>query len=217
MSDVLKCMRGYPGGRRSLLLIGSLGERVPARHPTRAVKALANEALGGMSEVFEGMYAAVGRPSIPPERLLKAPLLIALFSIRSDPQLCEQLEYNLMFRWFLDMELDEPAFDPSSFSQSRERLIRYRVGEEFLAAVVKAARSRHLLSTEHFSVDGTLIEAWASMKSFRPKDGPTATRGATSVASGGATTPMPRRPIPRRGWRARAKGGRPSWRTAATC
>ena len=138
------------------------------------MKALADEALASLSEVFDRMYAAVGRPSIPPERLLKAQLLIALFSIRSDRQLCEQLEYNLMYRWFLDMEFDEPAFDPSSFSQNRERLIRHQVGEQFLAAVVKAARSRHLLSTEHFSVDGTLIEAWASMKSFRPKDGPPA-------------------------------------------
>jgi len=138
------------------------------------VKALADEALAGMSEVFDGMYAAVGRPSVPPERLLKAQLLIALFSIRSDRQLCEQLEYNLMYRWFLDMEFDEPAFDPSSFSQNRERLISHRVGEEFLAAVVEAAQRRRLLSDEHFSVDGTLIEAWASMKSFRPKDGPPA-------------------------------------------
>ena len=174
MSDVLKCMRGYPEAQRSLLLIGSLGDRVPAGHPIRAVKALADEALASLGKVFDGMYATLGRPSIPPERLLKAQLLIALFSIRSDRQLCEQLEYNLMFRWFLDMEFDEPAFDPSSFSQNRERLIKHRVGEEFLAAVVKAARSRHLLSTEHFSVDGTLIEAWASMKSFRPKDGPPA-------------------------------------------
>ena len=170
----MKCMRGYPEAQRSLLLIGSLGERVPAGHPIRAVKALADEALASLGKVFDGMYATLGRPSIPPERLLKAQLLIALFSIRSDRQLCEQLEYNLMFRWFLEMEFDEPAFDPSSFSQNRERLIKHRVGEEFLAAVVKAARSRHLLSTEHFSVDGTLIEAWASMKSFRPKDGPPA-------------------------------------------
>jgi len=169
---VLGFMRGHAESQGSLLLIGSLDDRVPTGHPIRAVKALADKALAGMSEVFDGMYATLGRPSVPPERLLKAQLLIALFSIRSDRQLCEQLEYNLMYRWFLDMEFDEPAFDPSSFSQNRERLIRHRVGEQFLAAVVKAARSRHLLSTEHFSVDGTLIEAWASMKSFRPKDGP---------------------------------------------
>ena len=141
-------MRGHPESQRSLLLIGALGDRVPAGHPIRAVKVLADEALASLGKVFDGMYAALGRPSIPPERLLKAQLLIALFSICSDRQLCEQLEYNLMFRWFLDMEFDEPAFDASSFSQNRERLIRHRVGEEFLAAVVKAARSRHLLSTE---------------------------------------------------------------------
>ena len=165
-------MRGHPESQRSLLLVGSLGDRVPEGHPIRAVKVVADEALAGMSEVFDSMYAAVGRPSVPPERLLKAQLLIALFSIRSDRQFCEQLEYNLMYRWFLDMEFDEPAFDASSFSQNRERLIRHRVGEEFLAAVVEAARRRRLLSDEHFSVDGTLIEAWASMKSVRPKDGP---------------------------------------------
>jgi len=165
-------MRGHPQSQRSLLLIGSLGDRVPASHPIRPLKALADDVLGGMSQVFDGMYAAVGRPSVPPERLLKAQLLIALFSIRSDRQFCEQLEYNLMFRWFLDMEFDEPAFDASSFSQNRERLIRHRVGEAFLAAVVETARRRRLLSDDHFSVDGTLIEAWASMKSFRPKDGP---------------------------------------------
>ena len=168
------CMRGHSESQRSLLLIGSLSERVPAGHPIRAVKVLADEALAKLGEVFGGMYATLGRPSIPPERLLKAQLLIALFSIRSDRQLCEQLEYNLMYRWFLDMEFDEPTFDASSFSQNRERLIRHRVGEAFLGAVVEAARRRHLLSTEHFSVDGTLIEAWASMKSFRPKDGPPA-------------------------------------------
>jgi len=172
ISFIMSYMRGKPQAQRSLLLIGSLDERVPANHPIRGVKALADEVLAGMSEVFDAMYASVGRPSVPPERLLKAQLLIALFSIRSDRQFCEQLEYNLMYRWFLDMEFDEPAFDASSFSQNRERLIRHKVGATFLAGVVEAARRRRLLSDEHFSVDGTLIEAWASMKSFRPKDGP---------------------------------------------
>jgi transposase len=167
-------MRGKPQAQRSLLLIGSLDDRVPAKHPIRGVKALADEVLGSMSDVFDAMYASVGRPSVPPERLLKAQLLIALFSIRSDRQFCEQLEYNLMYRWFLDMEFDEPAFDASSFSQNRERLIQHQVGATFLAGVVEVARRRRLLSDEHFSVDGTLIEAWASMKSFRPKDGPPA-------------------------------------------
>lgn len=168
----MKHMRGYPQSQRSLLLVGSLGDRIPASHPIRPLKALADHVLAGISTVFDGMYAAMGRPSIPPERLLKAQLLIALFSVRSDRQFCEQLEYNLLYRWFLDMEFDEPAFDASSFSQNRERLIKHRVGEQFLAAVVQEARSRRLLSDEHFSVDGTLIQSWASIKSFRPKDGP---------------------------------------------
>jgi transposase len=153
-------------------MVGSIDDRIPREHPIRPLKRLADRVLASMGEVFEGMYAAIGRPSVPPERLLKAQLLIALFSVRSDRQFCEQLEYNLMFRWFLDMDLDESVFDASTFSQNRERLIRHHVGEEFLAAVVREAQSQRLLSEDHFSVDGTLIEAWASMKSFRPKGEP---------------------------------------------
>jgi transposase len=165
-------MRGKKHQQRSLLMVGSIDDHIPQRHPIRPLKVLADRALASMNEVFEGMYAQIGRPSVPPERLLKAQLLIALFSVRSDRQFCEQLEYNLLFRWFLDMDLDEPAFDASTFSQNRERLIRHRAGEEFLAAVVREAKSQHLLSEDHFSVDGTLIEAWASLKSFRPKGEP---------------------------------------------
>ncbi len=153
-------------------MVGSLEERIPAAHPIRRIKGLADRALGQLSEVFAVMYAETGRPSVPPERLLKAQLLIALFSVRSDRQFCEQLEYNLLFRWFLDLELDEPSFDASTFSRNRERLIRHEVAERFLAAIVAEASVQRLLSSEHFSVDGTLIEAWASMKSFRRKDGP---------------------------------------------
>jgi transposase len=153
-------------------MVGSIEERVPKSHPLRQVKKLADRALGQLSGVFAAMYAETGRPSVPPERLLKSQLLIALFSVRSDRQFCEQLDYNLLFRWFLDMELDEASFDASTFSRNRERLIRHEVAERFLAAIVEQARKDRLLSSEHFSVDGTLIEAWASMKSFRPKDGP---------------------------------------------
>jgi transposase len=153
-------------------MVGSIDDHIPGHHPIRPLKKLADRALASMDEVFKSMYAQIGRPSVPPERLLKAQLLIALFSVRSDRQFCEQLEYNLLFRWFLDMDLDEPAFDASTFSQNRERLIRHRAGEEFLAAVVREATSQHLLSDDHFSVDGTLIQAWASLKSFRPKDEP---------------------------------------------
>jgi len=152
--------------------VGSIEERVPKSHPLRQIKRLADTALEQLSGVFAAMYAETGRPSVPPERLLKSQLLIALYSVRSDRQFCEQLEYNLLFRWFLDMELDEASFDASTFSRNRERLIRHEVAERFLGAIVEQAKKNRLMSSEHFSVDGTLIEAWASMKSFRPKDGP---------------------------------------------
>lgn len=155
-----------------MLMLGSVEERIPSGHPIRRIKALADRALARLSDVFTTMYAEVGRPSVPPERLLKAQLLIALYSVRSDRQFCEQLDYNLLFRWFLDLEMDEDRFDASTFSRNRERLIRHEVAEKFLAAVVAEARANQLLSNEHFTVDGTLIEAWASMKSFRPKDEP---------------------------------------------
>lgn len=165
-------MRGEQRRQRTLLMVGSVEERIPAKHPIRQIKVLADRALGDLGPRFDQMYSASGRPSVPPERLLKSQLLIALFSVRSDRQFCEQLAYNLLFRWFLDLEMDEDSFDASTFSHNRERLIRHEVAEEFLAAVVRQARSAHLLSQEHFSVDGTLIEAWASLKSFRPKDEP---------------------------------------------
>lgn len=147
----------------------SLGERIPADHPIRQIKALADEALKRLHDRFDTMYSREGRPSTPPERLLKAQILIALFSVRSDRMFCEQLQYNLLFRWFLDMEMDEAAFDASTFSKNRHRLIEHEVGQAFLASVVESAGLRRLVSSDHFSVDGTLIEAWASLKSFRPK------------------------------------------------
>lgn len=117
------------------------------------------------------MYAEVGRPSIPPERLLKASLLIALYSVRSERAFCEQLDYNLLFRWFLDMQLLEPSFDPTVFTKNRKRLLEHRMGQQLFDEVVAEAQGRGLLSDEHFTVDGTLIEAAASMKSFKPRDG----------------------------------------------
>jgi transposase len=116
------------------------------------------------------MYSAVGRPSIPPGRLLKASLLMALYTVRSERMLCERLDYDLLFRWFLDLEMDEPSFDPSTFSRNRARLLQHEAAGEFLRAVVEQARGLELLSAEHFTVDGTLIEAWASLKSFKRKD-----------------------------------------------
>lgn len=144
--------------------------RVPVDHPLRAVKRMADEILVGLSPTFDAMYSAVGRPSIPPERLLKSQVLMALYTVRSDRQFCEQLDYNLLFRWFLDMSADDPTFDASSFSRNRDRLLEHEVAAKFFAAVVEQARAAHLMSHDHFTVDGTLIEAWASLKSFRRKD-----------------------------------------------
>lgn len=145
-------------------------EVVPQDHPLRGVKALADEALRRLNRELTAMYASSGRPSVAPERLLKSMLLMALYSIRSDRQLCEQLQYNLLFRWFLDMDMTEAVWDRSTFSHNRERLLEHDVARELFGAVVQQAKKRKLVSAEHFSVDGTLIEAWASKKSFRPKD-----------------------------------------------
>jgi transposase len=153
-----------------MLMTGSLEDRIARDHPIRRIKALADEALARMHGTFEAMYSQSGRPSIPPERLLKAQILIALFTVRSDRGFCEQLDFNLLFRWFLDMEMDEPAFDASTFSKNRKRLIDNEIGQMFLSSVVESASLRRMVSSDHFSVDGTLIEAWASMKSFKKKD-----------------------------------------------
>jgi transposase len=130
---------------------------------------LAEVALKELSPLFEQMYSEVGRPSVPPERLLKASLLMALYTVRSERMFCEQLDYNLLFRWFLDLNWDEPSFDHSTFSRNRARLLEHDVAGEFFRTVVAEARELRLTSDEHFTVDGTLIEAWASLKSLRPK------------------------------------------------
>jgi len=132
---------------------------------------MVDDALKELSPVLERMYAETGRPSIPPEHLLKACLLIALYSVRSERQFCERLQYDLLFKWFLDMNIIDPAFDASVFSKNKERLLKHDIAREFLGAVLDEARRRELLSEDHFTVDGTLLEAWASLKSFRPKDG----------------------------------------------
>jgi transposase len=143
---------------------------IPARHPARDVKRLADECLGELSGLFDQMYARVGRPSIPPERLLKSMLLMALYSISSERMFCERLRYDMLFRWFVDMSMVDEPFDASSFSRNRERLLEHEVAHRFLQTIVALAQKNRLMSSEHFSVDGTLIQAWASMKSFRPKD-----------------------------------------------
>jgi len=164
-------MRGRREPQVSMLAFVDLEARVAPDHPLRTIKVLADRALEALSPEFDRMYADVGRPSIPPERLLKASLLIALYSVRSERAFCEDLDYNLLFRWFLDMQLMEPSFDPTVFTKNRERLLRHRVGQQLFDEVVADAHERGLLSDEHFTVDGTLIEAAASLKSFRPRDG----------------------------------------------
>ncbi|MFB3108118.1 MAG: transposase [Candidatus Binatia bacterium] len=138
--------------------------------PCGALKALADQVLKRLSGTFHDMYSKLGRPSIPPERLLKAQLLIALFSVRGDRLFCEMLDYHMLFRWFLDMNMDEPSFDHSSLSANRDRLLQHQVAQQFFDEVVRYARNADLLSDEHFTVDGTLIEAWAALKSFKPKE-----------------------------------------------
>ena len=153
-----------------MMMLMSPESRVPKDHPIRSIKKIADEALRKLSPVFDEMYSAVGRPSIPPERLLKATLLMALYTIRSERQFCEQLDYNLLFRWFLDMNMDEGSFVATVFTHNRERLIAHDAAGEFFRAVIEQARAAHLMSGEHFTVDGTLIEAAASLKSFKKKD-----------------------------------------------
>jgi len=165
-------MRGTDLQQQTMFSYVSLERRVPKDHPLRAIRAMVNQALREMSEDFDGMYSTIGRPSIPPERLMRASLLQMLYSVRSEQMLMEQLDYNLLFRWFVGLETDDPVWDPSTFSKNRDRFLGGDASQRFLVQVVGQARKDGLLSDEHFSVDGTLIEAWASMKSLRPKDRP---------------------------------------------
>jgi transposase len=162
-------MRGNESKQASMLCLLSPEDRVPQNHPLRTIKRLAEAALEEISPLFDVMYSANGRPSIPPEQLLKSQLLIALYSVRSERLFCEQLDYNLLFRWFLNMSMVEGSFDHSTFSLNRARLIEHDVARQFFASVVTQARAARLLSGEHFTVDGTLIDAWASHKSFQRK------------------------------------------------
>jgi len=163
-------VRGDAERQANMLLAVTPDSFIPEDHPIRRVKPIVESVLARLSPLFDAMYAERGRPSIPPEHLLKASLLIALYSIRSERQFCERLRYDLLFKWFLDLNVSDEPFDASTFSKNRERLLAHDVSRAFFAEVVAEARRRRLLSAEHFTVDGTLLEAWASLKSYRPRD-----------------------------------------------
>src|ERR1700751_452203 len=164
-------MRGWYMRSDVLFSYVNCEARVAKDHPLRAILRIVDEALAALSAEYEGLYAKFGGPAIPPERLLRALLLQAFYSVRSEKQLMEQLDYNLLFRWFVGLSLDDEIWDETVFTKNRERLIEGDIAKKFMATVLNQETVKVLLSDDHFSVDGTLIEAWASMKSFRPKDG----------------------------------------------
>ena len=220
-------MRGREGRSEGLFSYVRLEERVPADHPLRPIRALADEVLASLNDCLAELYSWTGRPSIPPEMLLRATLLQAFFSVRSERLLMEQIDYNLLFRWFVGLPMDTPVWHPTVFTHNRDRLLEADVAREFLAVLLALPKVKRLLSDDHFSVDGTLIDAWASMKSFRPKDGsgdpPDPGRNpvlsaclgrqskgasATFARRSARTRRMPRRPIRMRASTARATAAR---------
>jgi len=204
----------------------SAERRVPKDHPLRAVRAMVDTGLRELSPRFEAIYAAHGRPSIAPEKLLRALLLQVLYTVRSERLLMEQLDYNLLFRWFVGLNLDEPVWDATVFSKNRERLLKGGIAEGFFQAVLEQARAQGLLSDEHFTVDGTLIEAWAGTRASsaktkahpipRPMTIP-ATGASISTASSAATILISPPPIPKRCWPARERARKPSSAMRVTC
>jgi len=164
-------MRGSDEGTGSLFSYVDLEARVRRDHPLRTIRAIANAALGDLSGDFDRLYTGFGRPSIAPEKLLRAMLLQAFYGVRSERLLMERMEFDLLFRWFVGLGVDDPVWDHSVFSKNRDRLLEGEIAAKFLTAILVQPRVKRLLSSDHFSVDGTLLEAWASLKSFRRKDG----------------------------------------------
>lgn len=162
-------MRGADETSGSLFSYVDLEARIPARHPLRKIRQVVNDALASLDAEFEGLYVDFGRPSIAPERLIRASLLQILFSVRSERQLMEQMQYNLLFRWFVGLGIDDPVWVPTVFTKNRDRLLTTDMSRKVMAAILAHREVAPLLSDEHFSVDGTLVKAWASMKSFQPK------------------------------------------------
>lgn len=163
-------MRGIPDRQLALLSSLSTEDLIPGGHPIRRIRVVVDAVLAELDDAFEAMYSAQGRPSVPPEMLLKATVLMAMYSMRSERAFCERLNYDMLFKWFLDLPIDAASFDASTFSKNRQRLLDHEIADEFFAAVVRQAKLRRYTSSDHFSVDGTLLEAWASHKSFKPKD-----------------------------------------------
>lgn len=163
-------MRGRKAAQTNFICLVNVEDRIPKDHPIRRVKAMLAEVFQQLNPEFDDLYASKGRPSVPPERLLGSKVLMALYSVRSERQFCERLKYDLLFQWFLDLNPDEATFDATVFTKNQARLLQHHTTDVFFAAVVELARSQGWVSNEHFSADGTLIESWASMKSFRPKD-----------------------------------------------
>ncbi len=219
-------MRGSDEHSGSLFSYVDLETRVPKDHPLRAIRDIANDALSELSSDFAALYAPLGRPSIPPEKLLRASLLQAFYSIRSERQLMERLEFDLLFRWFVGLGIDDPAWDHSVFSKNRDRLLEGEIAAKFLAAILTQPRVKRLLSSQHFSVDGTLIEAWASLKSLKPRDGGDgnddrrpaagAMPRSTSAVRSGATRRTSRRATPMPCSIAKGRAWKPSSASSVT-
>jgi transposase len=210
-------MRGNDEICGSLFSYVDLEDRVRADHPLRSIRKIANAALAALSSDLAALYSGMGRPSAPPEKLLRAMLLQAFYSLRSERQLMERIEFDLLFHWFVGIGIDDPVWDHSSFTKNRDRLLEGEIAAKFLGAVLSQPRVKRLLSSEHFSVDGTLIQAWASMKSFKPKDplesgGPPGggrTRRPISAVRSARTTPIKARPTAMRGSTARGRAWKP--------
>jgi transposase len=178
-------MRGTGQEQEILLVTNSIDEMIPADHPIRVIREHVDEVLRGLDPMLSTLYERRGRPSIAPERLLKASVLMALFSVRSERMFCEQLRFNLLFKWFLGLNVNETGFDHSTFTKNRDRLLKHGVAEAFFRGVYELARIKQYVSDEHFSVDGSLVQAWASMKSFRPIDEPPGDSNSWSNQPGG--------------------------------
>jgi transposase len=214
-------MRGADVTQEGLFVIRKTADYVPAEHPLVAIRDILNHALRAMDVLFESIYADRGRYSVPPEWLLRGLVLQALYGIRSERLLCEQLNYNMLFRWFVGLGMEDAAWDHSTYTQNRDRLIEHEVVKALFGQVMKQAEDAKLLSSEHFSVDGTLIRAWASHRASFPRTDRHRTRAAarairksTSSGNSAATTPMPAAPTRMRAWRpsrTRPKRSRPTW------